>query len=137
MNNFEDVLEQLSKPTITNLKHTDLLQKELVRAKDKSMLSVWWLLVPLYLIIMFLMKSFYMPSYSLMKSIDELKATQPFFSILIFIIIPIIFLVINLNSILKIYKLFGQISIKAFIKTTWLNLMLILFFLIIILLYIL
>ncbi len=58
MKNFEDKLFHMTKPEVSQLKHQDMLANAITKAKDKSVLSWWWLSIPLYLITTLLMKSF-------------------------------------------------------------------------------
>jgi H+/gluconate symporter-like permease len=70
---FEEQLIRMSKPGVTHLKHQDMLAEAIVKAKDKSVLSGWWLSIPLYIIAALLMKSFFMRSTTLVTNMHEFK----------------------------------------------------------------
>ena len=60
-NSFEMKLAEMTKPEIPQLKHEDMLGNAISNAKDKSVVSLWWLSVPVFIVLMLLMKSVYMP----------------------------------------------------------------------------
>ena len=70
--NFEKKLEEMAKPEIHNLKHEDILSRSIINAKDKSVVSWWWLSVPVFIILMLLMKSTFMPGTTLISNMHEL-----------------------------------------------------------------
>ena len=57
MQNFENKLIQMTKPEVSQLKHQDMLANEITKAKDKSVVSWWWLCIPLYIIATLIMKT--------------------------------------------------------------------------------
>ena len=61
MDDFEKILEQMSKPEIKHLQHEELLSKIISNAKEYSVLSFWWMSIPVYVIALFIMKTFFMP----------------------------------------------------------------------------
>jgi hypothetical protein len=128
---------QMTKPEFKELKHEELLSDVLSNAKDKSVVSWWWLSVPLYIIAALLMKSMYNPQSSLISEIHELTNKERIFSVMFFLILPIIFMLINILSIRKIHILSeSPISFK-FLGTVWYNVLIILFSILIILIYVL
>lgn len=134
-NNFEEKLLRMTKPEVSQLKHEDMLAKAIITAKEKSVLSAWWLSIPLYMLAMLLMKSFYMPSTTLLSNLHELAHQMKYTSLLFFVFVPIIFIIINFISIRKIYFFSGSPKKISFLKTVWLNALIILASLIILFVY--
>jgi hypothetical protein len=135
--NFEEKLEKMTKPEITQLKHEDMLADAIINAKDKSVVSWWWLSVPLFIIMMLLMKSFFMPGTSLISNIHELAVKEKFISLIFFLISPIVLIAINLISIRRIYYLSGNPKPVNFLETVWFNVLIILLSVLILIIYIL
>jgi hypothetical protein len=135
--NFEKKLIQMTKPEVNQLKHQDLLAKAITNAKDKSVVSWWWLTIPLYITAMFLMKSVYMPHTSLISNIHEFSIAQKISSIIFFLILPIVFIFINFFSIQNVYFLSGSPKTLSFLKTIWLNIIMIFFSILILIIYLL
>lgn len=133
--NFEEKLLRMSKPEVSQLKHRDMLAKAIIKAKEKSVLSLWWLSIPLYMLAMLLMKSFFMPSTTLFSNLHELAHQMKYTSVLFFVFVPIIFAIINFISIRKIYFFSGSPKTITFLKTIWLNALIILVSLIILFVY--
>ncbi len=125
MEDFEEKLMKISKPEISQLKHQDLLAKEIIEAKDKSVLSWWWLSIPLYVLLAFLMKTLYMPNTTFLSNIHDFSENQYLLSILLFLFLPIIFIFINFLSIRKIYFLSGSPRTIGFLKAIWFNIIII------------
>lgn len=123
--NFEEKLKQMTKPEVDHLKHQDMLANAIANAKDKSVMSWWWLAIPLYLIAMLWMKSVYMPETSLISNIHDLTAKQKFMSVTFFLVLPVIFILINFLSIRKIYFLSGSPKTVNFIGRVWFNILMI------------
>lgn len=121
MKNFEEKLMNMTKPEVSQLKHQDMLSNAITNAKDKSVLSWWWLCIPLYIILTLLMKTLFMPGTTLISNIYELKSKEMYAAALLFLILPIVFILINLISIRKIYLLSGSQITKHFIRSIWLN----------------
>jgi hypothetical protein len=99
LKNFENKLIQMTKPEVTPLKHQEMLSSAITKAKDKSVISWWWLSVPLYIITTLLMKSFFMPGTTLISNIYELTGREKYSSLLFFLILPIVFMITNFISI--------------------------------------
>ncbi len=133
--NFEEKLLQMSKPEVSQLKHQDMLANAIITAKEKSVLSLWWLSIPLYILAMLLMKSFFMPSTTLFSNLHEMALQMKYTSILFFVFVPIIFIIINFISIRKIYFFSGSPKTITFLKAVWLNALIILVSLIILFVY--
>ena len=122
---FEDKLFQMTKPEVDQLKHQDMLANAIANSKDKTVLSWWWLIIPLYLIAMLLMKSLFMPDTTLLSNIHDLTTRQRFVTCLFFLILPVVFILINFISIRKVYILSGSPKSFIFLKTVWLNVLMI------------
>lgn len=128
---FENKLLQMKKPEVTHLEHEQILAEAIINAKDKFVLSLWWLSIPLYVIGAFIMKSLYMPQATLFTSIHEFATRQRLLSILLFIVAPIVFIVLNFVSIRNTNKISGSL------KYTWLNFLVIICSILLLLIYIL
>jgi hypothetical protein len=133
--NFEEELIKMRKPNVSQLKHQDMLSKAITSAKNRSVLSIWWLSIPLYILATLLMKSYFMPRTTLFSNLHLTAQKMKYSSILFFVVIPVLFVVINFISIRKIYFLFPNPKTIAFIKAIWFNLLLIIASLIILIIY--
>jgi hypothetical protein len=134
--NFEEQLLQMEKPKVSKLKHQDMLAIAVTNAKDNSVLSLWWLSIPLYMLAMLLMKSMFMPSTTLFSNLHEVTQQMKYSSILFFVIVPLVFMIINVVTVRKIYVYSGRPKAAAFIKITWINLLIILASIIILFIYV-
>ena len=132
---FEEKLVQMTKPEVNQLKHQDMLAKAIANAKDKTVLSWWWLIIPLYVISILLMKSLFMPDTTLISNLHDLITKQKFVTYIFFLILPIFFILLNIISIRKVYHLSSNPKSFIFLKVVWLNIMLILFSILIIIIY--
>ena len=135
MKNFEQELLQMTKPEVTQLKHQDMLLNSITKAKDKSVLSWWWLSIPLYILASLLMKSFFMPSSNFVSNLQELTSREKCSSFLFFIVLPIFFIVINFMSIRNIYFLSGRPKTARFLNAVWFNTLIIIASIIILIIY--
>jgi len=122
---FEEQLIGMSKPEVTFLKHQDMLEEALEKAKDKSVLSWWWLSIPLYIIAALLMKTFFIPNTTLVSNLHEFAGKQKYAAPLLFLTVPMLFIIINLASIRKIYFLSGNPGIAGLLRQAWFNLLMI------------
>jgi len=123
--NFEKKLTDMTKPEIPNLKHEDMLAGAIINAKDKSVVGWWWLSVPLFIIIMLLMKSFYIPGTSLITGIHELAGKEKYMSLVFFLISPLVLIIVNILTIRKIYFLSGSPKSMSFLEIVWFNVLII------------
>jgi hypothetical protein len=119
--NFEKKLFDMTKPEISRLKHEDMLANAIINAKDKSVLSLWWLSIPLFIIMMLIMKSIYMPGSDLINNIHELAGRQKYVSLIFFLIVPSLLIIFNAFSIRKVYFLSGSPRTIKFLEFVWLN----------------
>jgi hypothetical protein len=125
MQNFEEKLIQMTKPEVSQLKHQDMLANAITKAKDKSVLSWWWISIPLYIIVALLMKSVFMPNTTLISNIHEFINKERYSSVLFFLVLPIMFIVINFISIRRIYFLSGNQKTINFLQSVWFNVLII------------
>ena len=134
-NNFEMKLTEMTKPEIPQLKHEDMLGNAIVNAKDKSVVSLWWLSVPAFIVLMLIMKSVYMPGTTLVSNMKEMELQNKFVSIIFFLVSPVVLIIINALSIRKIYYLSGSPKSAAFLQAAWLNIMVIAFAVVVLIMY--
>ena len=123
--NFEKKLTEMGKPEIHNLKHEDMLSRSIINAKDKSVVSWWWLSVPIFIILMLLMKSTFMPGTTLISNMHELESKQKFISLVFFLISPLILIIINVLIIRRIHFLSGSPKSINFLEAVWFNILII------------
>ncbi len=121
MEDFEDKLSQMTKPDAGQLKHGELLNNSIIKAKERSALSWWWMLIPLFIILMFLMKSIYMPDTTLISGLNDFTARNKILAYLFFILVPVALILFNILSISKIYLLAGRPELPGFARAVWLN----------------
>lgn len=122
---FEEKLIKMTKPEVTRLIHEDALATVITKAKEKSVISLWWLIIPLYLIATLLMKTFFIPQTTLLSNIHELTSKERYTSVLFFLVLPILFIIINLITVRKIHFLLGNPKSIAFLKVVWFNVLII------------
>ena len=94
MDDFEKMLVNLSKPEVKELSHQHVLADQIIQAKNKHALSFWWLLIPIYVIAMLAMKTFYVKT-SLKEEINSFRTFHPLLAFSFFILGPIIFILFN------------------------------------------
>jgi hypothetical protein len=123
--NFEKKLKEMVKPEIPDLKHEDILSRTIINAKDKSAVSWWWLCVPVFIILMLIIKSTFMPGTTLISNMHELEGNQKFISIVFFLISPVILIIVNALSIKKIHFLSGSPKFFGFFEAVWFNVLII------------
>ena len=133
--NFENKLKEMEKPEIHNLKHEDILSRAIINAKDKSVVSWWWLSVPVFIILMLMMKSTFMPGTTLISNMHELESGQKFISVAFFLISPLILIIINALTIRKIHFLSGSPKSLNFLEAVWFNILIIVVAALILLIY--
>ena len=124
--NFEMKLKEMTKPEIPHLKHEDMLSNAIVNAKDKSIVSLWWLSVPAFIVLMLIMKSVYMPGTTLASNMSEMEIRNRYISILFFLFSPIVIIIFNALSIKKIFFLSGNPKSVNFLGAVWINVLAIL-----------
>jgi hypothetical protein len=132
---FEKELTQMTKPEVSQLKHQEMLAKAIAKSKDKTVLSLWWLIIPLYIILALLMKSLYMPDATLSSGIHDLTIKHRFVAYVVFLISPLVLILINAISVRKVYILSGKPKSISLLKTIWLNVLIIIFSILILIVY--
>jgi len=133
--NFEKNLSEMTKPKITHLKHEDMLANAIINAKDKSVVSFWWLSVPVFIILMLMMKSLYMPGSTLISNIHDLTIRQKSISLVFFLVAPILLIIFNLFSIRKVYFLSGSPKSINFLEIVLSNVLIIVLSVLILIIY--
>jgi hypothetical protein len=123
--NFEKKLNEMEKPEIHNLKHEDILSRAIINAKDKSVVSWWWLSVPVFIVLMLIMKSTFMPGTTLISNMHELEGNQKLISIIFFLISPLVLILVNALTIKNIHFLSGSPKSFYFFKAVWFNILII------------
>jgi len=102
-----------------------MLATAIINARDKSVVSWWWISVPVFIILMLIMKSTFMPGTTLISNIHELESSQKLMSLIFFLISPLILIIINVLTIRKIHFLSGSPKSINFLETIWLNILVI------------
>ena len=70
MEKFEDILNQMSKPDVGELRHEEMLAKGITKVMARSRVSLWWVSIPVYLIVAFVIKSFFTPDLSVTSALQ-------------------------------------------------------------------
>ena len=135
MENFENELIQMTKHEVPELKHQEMLADAIIKAKDKSVMSLWWISIPLYIIATLFMKTVFMPGTTLISNISEMTGRERYSSMLFFLVVPIVFIIINFLSIRKIYFLSGRPKTLSFLHEVWFNVFIIVFSILILIIY--
>ena len=73
MEDLQEILTEMSKPEVPNLKHQEAITDLIIRGKRKIALSLWWLSVPVFVLAALLMEQFYKPRSTVWSSIWKLK----------------------------------------------------------------
>ncbi len=126
MDPFEEKLTKLTKPEVIRLEHGELLCDALIRARDRSALSWWWLVLPLYVIAALLMKSYFMPGAALTSNLKEWSSDHYWISISFFVAVPVVLMVLNIRTLRQIYRLAGNPKIYEFFRYAWFHILIIL-----------
>lgn len=134
---FEAELKQMTKPKINELEHEQIITKAIINARANSVLSWWWLFIPVYVIAMFCMKSLFVPAATLISEIKNFSHEQRFVAAIFFIITPITFIAVNFISIKRVYFLSGNPKSISFLKFLWMNVVSIIASIIILIIYLL
>lgn len=119
LQNFEAQLLEMSKPDVAELKHQEMLANAITSAKDKSVLSGWWLSIPLYLVAALLMKTYFMPQTTLPDNLHEFTHAHRYIAALLFLVLPIVFIGVSSISIKRIYFLMGNANKLRFLQSVW------------------
>jgi hypothetical protein len=125
----------MSKPEIHELKHDKMLSHAIINAKDRSVVSWWWLCLPVFIILMLVMKSTFMPGTTLISNMHDLENSQKYMALIFFLIAPFLLIIVNVFSIRKIYFLSGNPKVVYFLESVWFNVLIIALSLLIIVVY--
>lgn len=118
-----------------NLPHQDMLTDAITNARDKSVVSWWWISIPLFIIAMLTMKSIYMPHTTLVSNIHELKSKKAVSSLIFFLIVPLCIIILNTWSIRKVWSLSDNPKDSNSIQTIWVNALMIFFSILVLIIY--
>jgi len=135
MQKFEEKLIQMTKPDVLHLKHEDMLANAITKAKDKSVVSLWWLIIPLYIVAALTMKTIFMPRTTLLSNLHELTSNESYTSVVFFFVLPILFIIINVKSMRNIYFLSGNPKMITFLKETWYHVLILILSVLILIIY--
>jgi hypothetical protein len=133
--NFEDKLIQMTKPEVTDLKHQEMLSEAVLKAKEKSIVSWWWICIPLFIICMLIMKSMFMHGTTLISNLQEYAEKEKYQSFFLFIIMPVGLIIFNLLSIRKVYIFYGSPRETSFLELVWFNVVIIVFSILVLVIY--
>jgi hypothetical protein len=122
---LKKTLEKMKKPETPHLKHEDILADAIISAKDQSVVSLWWLSIPFFIIIMLLLKIVYMPGTTLIANFQELASRGKYMTLIFFLISPVLIIIVNGLTIRKIQYLSGSSKAVKFLETVWLNILII------------
>jgi hypothetical protein len=125
MDEFEKKLEEMSKPEIQDLKHQNMLANQIIHEKRKTALTWWWVVLPLYVTATFVMKSLYFPGAGLFKFLGEFILANGRGSFFLFVLLPLFTIIINIQSIRKLYFYSGDSFDATFILNSLFKLFLI------------
>jgi hypothetical protein len=123
---FEKKLHDMSKPEIDQLSHQNLVAHAISQAKDKSIVGLWWLAIPAFLIAMLWMKSTYMPQQCFFTILKETISGQPPLMEFIFYFVPVTLTVLNAWTIKKVNYLLGGPGIFKLFQAVGQNVVMIL-----------
>lgn len=112
-----------------------MLENEIINAKDKAVMSIWWLAVPVFVIVTLLMKGFYISGSSLISGINDLADRQSDIFLTFFLISPLLLIIYNAASIIKVRSLTENQKSIDFLGAVWFNILIILLSVIIIIVY--
>ncbi|MBL7994365.1 hypothetical protein JNM05_03240 [bacterium] len=135
LQNFENNLIKMTKPEVSQLKHQDMLEAAIVKARARSAVSWWWLCIPMYLIAALCMKTFFMPGTTLISNMAELTNKESYSSILLFLFLPIVLMIISAITIRNAYTTSGKAKNVALLQKVWLNVIILIISIIIIIIY--
>lgn len=127
----------MTKPEVTDLKHQEMLSDAIIKAKEKSVMSWWWISIPLFIICMLIMKSMFMHGTSLISNLKEYSEKEKLASFFLFIVVPSILIILNLISIRKVFKFYGSPKETGFLNIVWFNVAIIFFSIFAIIIYLL
>ena len=126
MDEFEEKLLKMTKPEVDKLKHESMLAQEIIKAKEKSVLSLWWISLPLYVVAMFLMKALFDPEGNFFLYLYEFVLSSSYKVVILFYVLPLVMIWINAVSVWRVYFLAGGPPVMPFLRFVWFNILMIL-----------
>ena len=118
-NKFEEELTQMSKPEVHELKHARLVTEILRNAGDGSVLSAWWLSIPVYILAMLCMQALYLPHSHPLHLLRQLIRGQDWTFLLFFAVVPAVCAIANAILLRKIWFLSGSPGIVGLLRVGW------------------
>lgn len=116
MPDFEDMLDEMGKPELPDLRHKELLERVIVRGRDRSVLNVWWLAIGFYMVAAWVMKSAYVPGMTLRRSMAEYAGRHPYLAVIFFLIIPGTVMISCLITLRRTFRDAGRPAWKDFAR---------------------
>ncbi|HUI31950.1 MAG TPA: hypothetical protein VLX91_17200 [Candidatus Acidoferrales bacterium] len=135
MQEFEERLKHMEKPMVDELKHQDVLANAIAEARNRSLVSWWWLGVSLYVLVALFMKTLFVPHETLTRNLHEFATRDGWLSILVFLILPGLSIAMNLPAMLRIYREAGKPQASGLLRIVWLNVVIVLVSIIVIFIY--
>lgn len=110
------MLDEMGKPELPDLRHKAMLEKAIVRRRDRSVLNVWWLAIGFYMVAAWVMKGVYMPGMTLRKCLEEFSVGHPYLAVVIFLFIPITVTTGCLITLRRIFRDSGRPALRDFAR---------------------
>ncbi len=133
---FDKMLEEIPKPMIPELKHQDMIAGMIVHEKRKNAAAWWWIAMPLYVLSLLMMKSFYFPQASTNVFINDFISQNPLMAAFLFVVSPLFIITINIMNIKKLFFYSGSAFNNPFLKMIIFRLFLIIISFLILVIYI-
>ncbi len=116
MKSFEETLVAMPKPEVRELKHQEAFLHAITKIRDWNVVSLWWVLIPLYVLAMLVMHSLYMPISGFRSGLRELTGKGGIVVPVISIGVPALLLVVNALKIRTLYSLCGGRPSRTFVR---------------------
>ena len=108
-------------------KHTPVISKNqsleqlISNSKDFAVVSLWWLSIPLFIVLMLFMKGAYIPGSAFVNDFHDFALREKSKSLIFFLISPLVIILINSFMIIKIRTLTGNPKSLSFLALAWPN----------------
>jgi hypothetical protein len=122
-NKLEERLEQMSKPRLPELKHSELLFTQIISNRERTVVSGWFLSIPLFIVAVLIMKARYFQGEGYLVYLQQFIIQQKLLSVLFFVAIPILILVFMVTGIRKVRYLAGKPRFADFLRLIWIQLL--------------
>lgn len=116
MDEFEQMLDDLSRPELPPLRHQEFMERAVIRIKARTIVSLWWLVIGCYVVASLLMKAAHVPGSSFARSFRLFSTVHPGWTILLFVVIPTAVAIFTAVSLHRIYVLAGRPRKAAFLR---------------------